>query len=82
MDDICSLQTLSSEPSMTGFEPVQQDHPLDFQSSSTSTEPNVTGFEPAEEDPLKNQIDNFQATELNKMADSFAEQPNFCETHM
>ncbi len=67
---------------MTGFEPVQQDHPLNFQHPTKSSKSSVSAFEPVEQDPLKTQIDNFRAADLHKLADSFAEPPNFCETHM
>jgi hypothetical protein len=83
-DHPLKLQHLStsSESSMTGFEPVHQDHPINFQQPPTSSESSVTGFEPVEQDSLKLQIDNFQTTELCKMADHYAEPPDFCETHM
>ena len=70
----------SSESSITSFEQAQQDHPLNFQQPITSSESSVTGFETV--DPIKTQIDNFQPTELSKMADSFGEPTEFCETHM
>ena len=83
-DHPMKLQHLStsSESSITGFEPVQQDHPLNFQHPTKSSKSSVSAFEPVEQDPLKVQIDTFPPAELSKLADSFAEPPNFCETHM
>ena len=72
----------SSESSITGFQPVQQDHPLNFEQPITGSGSSATGFEPVEQDSIKLQIDNFEAAELNKMADSFGGPPDFGETHM